>query len=87
MSQKPKEKGTPLTRESINEETASRRPIEDLSAKIEQLKQENELLRTNASETLARSESIYREVIENTEGVPYRFSYSDQKYEFFWPWD
>ena len=38
--------------------------------------------RKHAEEATARSESIYRGAIENTQGVPYQVRYSDGKYVF-----
>lgn len=38
--------------------------------------------RKQVEEELRRAHEIYRKAIENAQGVPYRFNYSDEKYEF-----
>ncbi|MBN1902907.1 PAS domain S-box protein, partial [Candidatus Sumerlaeota bacterium] len=78
--------------ERIRAEEELRRAHEDLEKRVEERTRElslsNALLRQEiaerkrAQQDLAHSEAIYREAIENASGVPYRFLYGQESYEF-----
>ncbi len=73
-------------------EKALKEAHEELERRVEErtkeLSESNKRLKKEIKErkqiqkALARSESIYRETIENTSGVPYRLYYKSRKYDF-----